>query len=62
MTFSENELEVIAEALRNRVTLMRGYADNYKDIGNKVAQMDCLNESRQAEAIMERIIKQIRNK
>ena len=62
MTFSENELEIIAEALRNRITLMRTDAEKYKNNGNKVAQMDCIEESRQAEVLMERIVKQIRNK
>ena len=52
---SDKELEVIILGLRARETQMFNYAATYKDQGNKIAQMACIQEWRIAKDIRERL-------
>lgn len=53
--FSEKELETIIAGLRERETRMYNDSELYKDQGNKIAQMDCLDEMHIAEYTRRRL-------
>jgi len=55
VNFSKNELETIIAGLRERETKMYNNSVQYRDYGNKVAQMDCLNEMKIACTLRERL-------
>ena len=55
VNFSKNELEVIVAGLRERETRMYSDSVKYRDNGNKVAQLDCLNEMKIACTLRERL-------
>ena len=55
---SDKELEVIILGLRARETQMFNNAAAYKDQGNKIAQMACIQEWNIAKDIRERLEKQ----
>jgi len=55
VNFSKNELETIIAGLRERETKMYSNSVQYRDYGNKVAQMDCLNEMKIACTLRERL-------
>lgn len=59
--FSEKELETIIEGLRERETRMYRDSELYRDQGNKIAQMDCLDEMHIAEYTRRRL-QAIKNK
>lgn len=52
---SKKELEVIIAGLRERETRMYNDSVQYRDQGNKVAQMDCLDEMHIAEYTRRRL-------
>ena len=58
--FSEKELEVIILGLKEREDRMFRDAELYKNQGNKLAQMDCLDEMHIAEYTRRRL-QQIKN-
>lgn len=53
--FSEKELEVIILGLKEREDRMFRDAEIYKNQGNKLAQMDCIEEMRIAQHLRERL-------
>lgn len=53
--FSNKELETIIAGLRERGTRMYRDSELYRDQGNRLAQMDCLNEMYTAEKLRERL-------
>jgi hypothetical protein len=53
--FSNKELESIIAGLRERETRMYRDSELYRDQGNRLAQMDCLNEMYTAEKLRERL-------
>ena len=55
--FSEKELEVIIHSLRERENIMFNQSLIYKNQGNKLAQMDCIEEWRIAQHLRERLQK-----
>lgn len=55
VNFSKNELETIIAGLRERETKMYSNAVQYRDYGNKVAQMDCIEEMHIAQHLRERL-------
>jgi hypothetical protein len=58
--FTEKELEVVILGLKEREDRMFRDAEIYKNQGNKVAQMDCLDEMHIAEYTRRRL-QQIKN-
>jgi hypothetical protein len=58
--FTEKELEVIILGLKEREDRMFRDAELYKNQGNKLAQMDCLQEMHIAEYTRRRL-QQIKN-
>lgn len=54
---SDKELEVIIAGLRAREDQMFKDAETYKNQGNKLAQLDCIQEWRIAQDIRERLQK-----
>ena len=54
---SDKELEVIIASLRQREDRMFKDAQAYRDQGNKLAQMDCIEEMHLAQHLRERIQK-----
>ena len=55
---SDKELEVIIMALRGREDIMFNQSQIYKNQGNKLAQMDCIQEWHIAQDIRERLEKE----
>ena len=55
VNLSEKELETIIAGLREREDRMFRDAQEYKNQGNKLAQMDCIQEWRIAEDIRKRL-------
>lgn len=55
VNFSKNELEAVIAGLREREEKMYSYSLTYRDDGNKVAQMDCLAEMKNARQLRERL-------
>ena len=55
VNFSKNELEAVIAGLREREDKMYSYSLTYRDDGNKVAQMDCLAEMKNARQLRERL-------
>lgn len=55
--FSEKELEAIISGLREREDRMFRDAEIYKNQGNKLAQMDCIQEMHIATHLRERLEK-----
>ena len=53
--FSDAEIEVLSNSLREREDRMLRDAETYKKQGNKVAQMDCLNEWHATQHLRERL-------
>jgi hypothetical protein len=52
---SDKELEVIIAGLRERETRMYSDSVLYRDQGNKLAQMDCIEEMHIAQHLRERL-------
>jgi hypothetical protein len=52
---SEKELEAIIAGLQERETRMYSNAVQYRDYGNKVAEMDCIEEMHIAQHLRERL-------
>lgn len=52
---SNKELETLIAGLREREDKMYSYSLTYRDDGNKVAQMDCLAEMKNARQLRERL-------
>lgn len=61
MELSKEELEIIGCALGEREARMLGYAELYKNQGNREAQMDCINEWRKAYKLHERVTTLVRS-
>ena len=59
--FSEKELEVVILGLKEREDRLFRDAEIYKNQGNKLAQMDCIEEWRIAQHLRERL-QEIKNK
>ena len=55
VSFSEKELETIIAGLRERETRMYSDSVQYRDQGNKLAQMDCIEEMHIAQHLRERL-------
>jgi len=55
--FSEKELDVIIQSLRERESIMYNQSLIYRNQGNKPAQMDCIQEWRIAQHLRERLEK-----
>ena len=55
VNFSKNELETIIAGLRERETRMYSDSVQYRDQGNKLAQMDCIEEMHIAQHLRERL-------
>ena len=55
VNFSKNELEAIIAGLRERETRMYSDSVQYRDQGNKLAQMDCIEEMHIAQHLRERL-------
>lgn len=53
--FSNKELETIIAGLRERETRMYSDSVLYRDQGNKLAQMDCIEEMHIAQHLRERL-------
>ena len=53
--FSNKELETIIAGLRERETRMYSDSVQYRDQGNKLAQMDCIEEMHIAQHLRERL-------
>ena len=53
--FSNKELEAIIAGLRERENRMYSDSVLYRDQGNKLAQMDCIEEWRIAQHLRERL-------
>ena len=53
--FSDKELDTVIAGLIERETRMLHDADAYKNQGNKLAQMDCIDEWRVALRLRERL-------
>lgn len=58
---SQKELETIIAGLRERENRMYRDSELYRDQGNKMAQMDCIEEWRNAQHLRERL-QEIKNK
>lgn len=58
---SEKELEAIIAGLRERENRMYSDSVQYRDQGNKLAQMDCIEEMHIAQHLRERL-QEIKNK
>jgi hypothetical protein len=54
---SEKELDIIILSLRERENIMFNQSLIYKNQGNKLAQMDCIEEWRIAQHLRERLEK-----
>jgi hypothetical protein len=59
--FSEKELETLIQSLRERESIMYNQSLIYRNQGNKLAQMDCIEEMRIAQHLRERL-QEIKNK
>lgn len=55
--FSNKELETLIAGLREREDRMYSDSVQYRDQGNKLAQMDCIQEWRIAQHLRERLEK-----
>ena len=55
VNFSKNELEAVIAGLREREDRMYKDSLAYRDDRNKVAQMDCLAEMKNARQLRERL-------
>ena len=55
INFSNKELETVISGLRERENRMFLDAETYKNLGNKEAQMDCLDEMHIAKHLRERL-------
>ena len=55
--FSEKELQTIIAGLRERENRMFSDAETYKNQGNKIAQLDCIQEWHIAQDLRERLQK-----
>ena len=55
INFSPKELETIIAGLRERAARMYKDSVLYRDQGNKLAQMDCIEEMRIARDLRERL-------
>ena len=55
VNFSKNELETIIAGLRERETRMYNDSVLYRDQGNKLAQLDCIEEMHIAQHLRERL-------
>ena len=51
INFSEKELETVILGLQEREDRMYRDSEEYKKQGNKLAQMDCLNEMKTARSL-----------
>lgn len=53
--FSKKELETLIQSLRERENIMYNQSLIYRNQGNKLAQMDCIEEWRIAQHLRERL-------
>jgi hypothetical protein len=61
INFSEKELETLIQSLRERESIMYNQSLIYRNQGNKLAQMDYIEEMRIAQHLRERL-QEIKNK
>jgi len=59
--FSEKELETLIAGLRERENRMYIDSELYRDQGNKMAQMDCLDEMHIAEHLRGRLQERLKD-
>lgn len=57
INFSQKELETLIQSLRERESIMHNQSLIYQNQGNKLAQMDCVQEWRIAQHLRERLEK-----
>jgi len=55
LSFSEKELETLIASLRERENRMYSDSVLYRDMGNKLAQIDCIEEMHIAQHLRERL-------
>jgi hypothetical protein len=55
INFSEKELETLIQSLRERESIMYNQSLIYRNQGNKLAQMDCIEEMHIARDLRERL-------
>ena len=61
INFSQKELETIIAGLRERENRMYRDSELYRDQGNKIAQMDCLDEMHIAEYTRRRLQERVKD-
>ena len=49
------ELQIIRQALSDRADKMANFAETYRDVQNRPAQMDCISERRKASKLLEKL-------
>ena len=59
--FSQKELDTIIAGLRERENRMYRDSELYRDQGNKIAQMDCLDEMHIAEYTRRRLQERLKD-
>lgn len=55
INFSKKELETLIQSLRERESIMYNQSLIYRNQDNKPAQMDCIEEMRNAKQLRERL-------
>jgi hypothetical protein len=51
------QLQILIDSMRDRIGKLYNMSEAYRDGGNKVAQMDCLDEKKRVQAVLEKIVK-----
>lgn len=54
LELTQEEQDVIIDALNNRIDYLFALAERYKAVSDKDSQMDCVNEQRRVKKVLER--------
>lgn len=54
--FDKREEQILIDSMRDRIGRLYKMSEAYRDGGNKVGQMDCLDERKEVENLLKRIL------
>lgn len=56
LNITPEEQQILIDSMRDRINKLYRISEAYRDGGNKEAQMDCLDERKEVENLLKRIL------
>ena len=57
LTITPREEQILIDSMRDRIHRLYKMSEAYRDGGNKEAQMDCLDEKKEVENLLNKLMK-----